>query len=161
MSADLATWVEEHTSPPLVRRQGPWSELLVARLVIVNAAALVALLASWFQTAAANDVSDRLAWLNVSVAAIVVVGLTNGMWVLGGRRKLGQARAALLDELTRTRSDRPVAAATTTNETISGPGMTWFHEPGCPLLRCKSDLLVDTNDRRLDSGLRPCPTCLP
>jgi hypothetical protein len=132
----------------------PW------RLVAAQVVCIAVVVASAEVLAGRASVGDQLLWVEVAVAAAVVSGALNGLWVIGLRRAVAARRAAVLNGLDAA-ADRdgiePVTAATRTRERaeplVAIRGMTLVHRSVCPLVAGK-------HVRATKAG-EPCGWCRP
>lgn len=121
-----------------------------ADIVMVSAAALVCVIAiasAWFGAARAGSVAAQAAWLQVGVAGFAVFAGGACLWLLRGRRAVGERRSGLIsldDRLVdKVPADSPAAGtrggpgSTASYELVRSVGMTRVHLPECPLLAGK------------------------
>jgi hypothetical protein len=127
----------------------------------------VGLLVSWFAVGGTAIPSHLAAWLVVGIGAVVLMGSANAVWLLRGRRSIGERRAALLDALhvlvpmddlpgaTRVPDDsgRP-------NTLVSVQEGRLYHRATCPLVAGKTSVEA-TARQHLDAGRAPCGVCAP
>src|SRR5579862_9341127 len=80
----------------VVRRESrgipPWTSAELSRVLVANFVGLILIAVSWFQVAGQLTSRDQLAWLNVGIVGVAVAGVSNGLWLLRGRRNIGLAR---------------------------------------------------------------------
>jgi hypothetical protein len=133
--------------------------VLLFSLIMVGVAFL---LASAVATTATEDLSARVAWINLGVVGLLVAGAGNTFWLLAGRRAVGERRAMLLadggprpGELG---ADGEAEAATT--RLVALRGATRFHRPDCPLVSGKT-VTTAARARHEQAGRRPCGVCGP
>lgn len=139
----------------------PWGEADVLRLCSTWTIGLVSITVSWYGISGSGDTSLQALWFNIGIAGAVISALGNGVWLLRGRRAVGDRRAALVSlevptPVTQARSvAAPSRAATDAHELVRVAGMTRVHRVVCPLVvgkRCEP--------ARLDDG-EPCGVCSP
>ena len=127
----------------------------------VLGAALV--LASAWATTAADDVSTRIAWINLGVAGLLVAGTGNAFWLMAGRRAVGERRARLL-AVPQVDTEVSVALPSADTEPDSGlaavAGGGRFHRKHCALVVGKA-VTVGARSRHERAGRRPCGVCQP
>ncbi|MPY81559.1 MAG: hypothetical protein GEV04_24940 [Actinophytocola sp.] len=125
---------------------------------------LVAIAASWFFSSGSASTGIQALWLNIGVAGAVIAGIGNCVWLLRGRRAVGQRRTELIS-LGRDRDFGSSAGTVPTpdvTDTLSMPlgvvraaGMHKIHRQDCPLLAGKRFEPVDLRDGE------PCGVCEP
>ena len=104
-----------------------------------NALALVVIVGSWYGAAGEGSPRSSMAWLNLAVVGVAIGGTTNRFWLGRGRRVLRHARSEMTARIGLVPGG---PAATPTLEpgperVVSGPNMTRFHRPDCPLVTGK------------------------
>jgi hypothetical protein len=150
----------------VVRREAqalpPWSSTELTRLLTTNLIGFVLIIVSWYQVSGESTMRDQLAWVNVGIIGVAIAGVSNGLWLLRGRRHVGLARVLVLpdrapratadwsDRLTEDLENRPVA----------GASMTRYHRPSCPLVEGKSTAAT-TRRAHERSGRVACELCEP
>jgi hypothetical protein len=138
----------------------PGDVVLLYALSLLGAALV---LASAWATTAADDVSTRIAWINLGVAGLIVAGTGNAFWLMAGRRAVGQRRARLL---TVPRVDTAVSVAPPREDTEPDRGLAAvaggrrFHRKDCALVADKA-VTVGARSRHERAGRRPCGVCQP
>lgn len=137
-----------------------------ADIVMVSAAALVGVIAiasAWFGAARADSVAAQAAWLQLGVAGFAVFAAGACLWLLRGRRAVGERRSGLIsldDRLVDTiPAESPAAGtrdgpgSTASYELVRSVGMTRVHLPECPLVAGKR-----VEPANLGDG-QPCGVC--
>jgi hypothetical protein len=156
----------------------PWR----AGHVVVTSAGVglgaVGVLVSWWAVSRTARLSSQIGWMNLGAAGLMVVGATLAMWVLAGRRAIGQRQARLeaaLDGVVARRRVRPVpvtkAAAGRRAAVVEATGddapperwvwargMTRYHREGCQLVQGKQVRIASLGVHER-SGRRPCGMC--
>jgi hypothetical protein len=154
------------THPQADRPALPWpiSELL--RVYIVNAVALVALLVTWWVASGTVRNGWQVGALAAAVAAVVVSGCANAIWVLIGRRSVSSRRA----ELSRSIADvvsmlgqhqlgsREQSAPTARFVTLDGARR--YHLADCDLVAGKPTIEWSLEDPKA-ARREPCGVCRP
>jgi hypothetical protein len=140
----------------------PWSSVELTRIIGSNAIGLVLIAISWYQVAGDVTVRDQLAWFNVGIIGVAIAGVSNGLWLLRGRRHVGLARIMVLpdrprrvgagwdDRLAEDLENKPVASKT----------MTRYHRASCPLVDGKATTAT-TRRAHERAGKIPCELCEP
>ena len=141
-----------------------WQPGDVVLLYALNLLGVTLLLASAWATTATQDVSVRVAWVNLGVIGLLVAGTGNTFWLLAGRRAVGERRVRLLAapdpdvvEVVDVSSNghRPA-----TSKLVALRGGSRFHRAGCALVEGKP-ALTGTRSRHEGAGRRPCGVCEP
>ena len=124
-----------------------------------NSIGLVLIIAGWYQASGEVTVRGQLTWLNVSMVGLGVSGWANGMWLWRGRQVIGLARATMLPLASNRKGPRPTPALPESS-LVTGPGMSRFHRPSCPLVAGK-DVSGETLAHFERRGLTACDVCQP
>lgn len=132
----------------------PWSESDVLRLCLTTAVGLVVISLTWYGVSGSADTGRQALWLNVGVAGVVISALGNCIWLLRGRRAVGERRADLISLEVPEVVIEPVAdRASGHAETLTIPlgivraeGMSRVHRPDCPLVVGKPVLPASLGD---------------
>jgi hypothetical protein len=140
------------------------------------------LVVSWWATSRTARLSAQIGWMNLGVAAVMVIGATLAMVVMAGRRAIGLRQARLstvLEGVLASRlpfvetagsvaAPRPGDAVTTdvavdavgrSARLVWGPGMTRYHREGCQLAVGKQVRAASLNAHE-KAGRRPCGICV-
>ncbi|MPY79407.1 MAG: hypothetical protein GEV04_13150 [Actinophytocola sp.] len=113
-----------------------WRDGDIVMLVVTALIGGIAIAAAWFGASGSATVSHQTAWLNLGVAGFAVFAGGTCLWLLRGRRAVGERRATLVA----VEAAPPVTApvdATASWQFVRGTGMRKLHHPGCPLLTGK------------------------
>jgi hypothetical protein len=153
----------ERLDPTALAQRGqadfrPWTSIDLARLLGINALALLIVAVGWWECSGETTVRGELAWFNVGIVGLGASGVANGTWLMRGRRSVGLARAFVLPEA---RTPSPTVPAGAPEEAVvSAANMSRYHRVGCPLAAGKRTTASDrhTFEKR---GLAPCETCRP
>lgn len=133
-------------------------------ITMVSATALVgfvAIIGAWFGASGVGSVGQQVTWLNLALAGLVIFAVGNCLWLMRGRRAIGERRVSLvsLDS-----SDEPPAqagrtleraASTATLRVVRVAGTTRVHHPDCPLVAGKQVQPATVADGR------SCGVCSP
>jgi hypothetical protein len=142
------------------------------RGVLAVAAGGIIIVVSWYVCSGDANFNQQIGPLDAAVGGMVLVGLGNVMWVLRGRRAVGERRRALLPDpvMTATGSVGSVrkvsdhsandADADADELFVAGKGLLYFHRPECALAagRNWSGAPRAEHERQ---GCRPCGVCRP
>lgn len=144
------------------RARWPWTDADVLRLCVASAVGLIAIVATWYWISGSANTGTQALWLNIGVAGVVISALGNGVWLLRGRRAVGERRAELVSlQAVETPAElapdpaRSSASSTTTLGLVRAVGMTHVHVEECPLVAGKA-----VQPAALGEG-DPCGVCLP
>jgi hypothetical protein len=155
-----------------------WSaEDLLRWLLTVGAGAIVVAV-SWYVCAGDASFNRQIGPLDAAAAGLVLGGLGNVMWLVRGRRVLGERRRALLpDPLTLIAGSAGAAGSAPTALApvpaaveeiagdpaglfVAGDGLARFHRPGCALAEGR-DWVASSRRQHEDAGRMPCGICRP
>lgn len=147
----------------------PWEAAHLLRACVAVAVSAVALMVSWWGASGTARLSTELAWLNLGVVGLVVIGVTLAMWLLVGRRALGRRQAAVTASLEvavakrKSRSEAGISVRGESPETdavVWGKGMTLYHRTNCQLVAGKPvrSATLRSHER---ARRKPCQICLP
>jgi len=146
---------------PAWARSAPWSLAGVVAIYVTTGLGLALVAASWWGTSGTVVVHDELPWLQVGIVGLVVLGTGNGVWLLAGRRAVGQRRRLLVADVDVDSLPRPGVAVTAEHPLpVAATGMRRFHRPECPLALGKP-VVAATPDEHLEAGRAPCGICRP
>lgn len=140
----------------------PWrlgDLLLLCGLV---GAGVIAVLSAWWGTSGTSSLSTQYAWVNLGVIGVVVLGTGCCIWLMIGRRALGERERLLLSAIGASQLVRvptPIRVAAT-RSFVAGTGMTRYHHPDCHLVAGKT-VLSSSVAAHGRAGRRPCGMCQP
>jgi hypothetical protein len=136
----------------------------VVRLLVSNGLGLLLALVGWWQAAGSGSVRSGLAWLNLSLAGLVVAGVANGLWLLRGRQAITLGRVSVLGQ------PRPVDVSAGVSpfgpsenghaRLVAAVGLSRFHRPGCALVAVK-EVRVASRVAHERAGRFACEVCEP
>lgn len=156
----------------VVPRRMPWTVEDLMRTYLGNAIGLVAVLTSWYGVSGTAVPARSVRWLVVGIAGVIALGTVNGLWLLAGRRAVGERSALvhagieeLLPALSRTPAMSPAVAPVTSVATDMAPegalvtvaGGTRYHRSDCQLVVGK-DLV---RGAEVLAARTPCGVCAP
>lgn len=133
-------------------------------LVVVSITALlglIAIIAAWFGASGSHSLTQQAMWLNLAVAGFAVSSVGLCLWLMRGRRAIGERRVALVsldpveDEPASAPVRRPAAGSTASFDLVRAPGMRRVHDPACPLVAGKPVERANPGDGE------PCAVCAP
>jgi hypothetical protein len=169
--AELAATLPGTASPPPSRATADTTALLVAGGVAV---ALVA--AGWNTASLASDHADAVPGANLGITGLLLVAIVSAGSLVRLRTRLQAVKATVLPAVAARWPARrgPLAAASdgkvvdvasleaaapqpACGEVLVAPGLTRYHQPGCPTLAELTPTAVPLSEA--DRGLRPCRIC--
>jgi hypothetical protein len=147
-----------------------WGSEDFIRWILGVGAGGIVIVVSWYVGSGDASFSRQIGPLDAAVAGLVFAGLGNVMWLLRGRRALGERRRALLPdvaaiaEATERAAEGGVrGAGSTTSEGdlfVGGEGLVRFHRPDCPLAVGRSWAAFPRQEHE-GAGRSPCGVCNP
>lgn len=148
----------------------PWAAADATRLVLANLSGAAVVLIGYVGVSGASRLSTQFGWLSVAVLGFLVAGVTDGLWLMAGRRAIGTRLNGLLiayppilpipDQ--REAGDTGPAARTAqrpSDSLVTAASMTRYHRADCLLVRGK-ELSTVQRDTAESAGLRRCEVCL-
>ena len=142
----------------------PWrpGHLIGLWLTTMIGMGLIAL--AWYGTSGRTDLGEQMPFLESGILGVVAMGVADGLWLLRGRRAVGERRARLLPMVEERDASAqapfaPIQRVDTAPVAASG-AMTHYHRTDCDLVYGKDVLLADPAAHAA-SGRRPCPICSP
>jgi hypothetical protein len=148
-----------------VRSHTLWRPEDFMRWVLTVGLGGIVLVASWYVCAGDASFYRQIGPLNGAVAGVIIAGLGNVMWLLRGRRMIGERRRALLPDPVVVAAGDEVATGTAPSASdlelyVAGEGLARFHRPGCTLAVGRS-WTGAPRQAHLELGRRPCGVCRP
>ena len=146
----------------------PWEAAHLLRACAAVAVSVMALMIAWWGASGTTRLSTEFAWMNLGVAALVLIGATAAMWLLVGRRALGRRQAtvtALLQAAVAKRKSEWDAGAPHSGDSpdgdalVWGKGMTLYHRADCQLVAGKA-VRSATLRSHARAHRKPCQICL-
>jgi hypothetical protein len=147
-------------SPDQGRPAQLWQPADVVLLYGLNLLGIALVLASAWATTATDDMSTRVAWVNLGVVGVLVAGVGNTFWLMTGRRAVGERRARLLAVPASTGGPSVNGDGPERVQLVALQGGSRFHRQTCPLVDGKS-VVVSSRARHEREGLAPCGVCEP
>ena len=150
------------------RLAAPWNGTDLLRLSFTVLLGVALLGASWYGAARQGSLDKQAPWIDLGIVAGIVFGAGNGLWVLQGRRRIGERRNRLIPfaleevQLYRWKADlnppdrMPAAGALIgakraerggAGGLVRAQGMSLAHRSNCPLLEGKAVTRVRGNSR--------------
>jgi hypothetical protein len=165
-------------APRRVAVAGPpvlWSAEDLLRWVITVSIGGVVVVASWYVCAGDTTFSQQIGPTDAALAGLLLAAVGNLVWLLHGRRALGERRRVLLPDVgeatepsrrrvLQEREDLPSVPVGAHNEEVvlvAGEHMERFHRPECPLASGRTGWAAMTRQDHESAGRRPCGVCRP
>jgi hypothetical protein len=158
------------TSRPTAEQRSLWSAEDVTRGVLALAAGGIIIVVSWYVCSGDANFNHQIGPLDAAVGGMVLVGLGNVMWLLRGRRAVGERRRVLLSDpvtassgsvgTVRNVSDLSANDADADEFFLAGKGLLYFHRPECTLAAGRT-WSGATRAVHEEQGRRPCGVCRP
>lgn len=132
------------------------------RTYLGNAVGLVAVLSSWYGVSGTAVPETSVRWLVIGIAGVITIGTVNGLWLLAGRRAVGERTASVtggMEQLLPALSavaPRPVETSEA-SEFVAVPGGTRYHTPDCQLVAGKTVV----HGQQAVADRLPCGVCAP
>ena len=131
----------------------------------------IVIAAAWYVCAGEASFAQQIGPLNAAVAGLLLSGAGNTVWLLKGRRVLGERRRALLPDVLVPLESPPVDVADAARVDggledqhalfVAGDGMERYHRPTCPLAVGRQGWTAMTAERHVAAGRRACGVCRP
>jgi hypothetical protein len=139
----------------------PWQLYDMFLLYGFSAVGLGLLLLAWWGVSGTATTTHQIVWVNVAVVSVMVLGTGNCMWLLSGRRAVGERRQRVLAAFESV-SVEPLEVAGPVGEDrpVAANGMRHYHRAGCQLVRGKS-ATATTLSAHGRAGRQPCGMCQP
>jgi hypothetical protein len=141
-----------------------WGSEDLLRWVALSVAGLGMVVAGWYVSSGEGRFGRQVGMLDLAVAGVVVACVGHVVWVLEGRRAVGERRRALLGEPLRTAAAGTDGAAripgSDTDGFVAGVGTRLFHRTGCPLADGRG-WSVGSRDEHVEAGRVACGVCRP
>ena len=148
-------------------RRMPWTVEDLMRTYLGNAIGVVAVLTSWYGVSGTAVPARSVRWLVVGIAGVIALGTVNGLWLLAGRRAVGERSALVnvgIEELLLELGPAPApAVAPVATEVpreltlVTVAGGTRYHRSDCQLVIGKRVLVGSEGV----AARIPCGVCAP
>ena len=162
----------------MAQRGALWSAEDLLRWGLATGVGGIVIAVSWYVCAGDASFNRQIGPLDAAVAGAVVSGLGNAVWLLRGRRALGERRRALLADpvvavdsrdtgdpgavrrvSTTAGTDRR-ARPTAAELLVAGEGLLRYHRLDCVLAAGRSWTSA-TREQQEGAGRLPCGVCRP
>jgi hypothetical protein len=135
----------------------PWSLGAVLVLLACNALGLSLGVTAWYAAAREATLQGQVKWVSLAGAACVLMGLGAAVFVLVGRRTIGQG-LGLLRVPSRPVPLGAVTAAADTGDLVAVPGLRLYHHGACTLARDRERVTAALAEHEA-AGRTPCGFC--
>jgi hypothetical protein len=136
------------------------------RWVGLSFIAVVMFFAGWFQVSGRQTLNAQMGPSEIALGGAIVFGTANVMWIMKGRRALGERISLNLDRFGGpdvvaqvAPSMGPVSPADT-DRIIAVPGTRHFHRPTC-YMAANRDWVEGSEEEQRLAGRQPCGVCRP
>jgi hypothetical protein len=153
-----------------------WSAEDLLRWAITTGLGGIVIAVGWYIAAGEATFGQQVGPLDAALAGLLLSGLGNLVWLLHGRRTLGERRQLLLPDVADAiasgaaqvvvvgpplTAPGAVDAATVDDVFLAGEGMERFHRPGCALAAGRMGWTTATRQEHEEVGRLPCGVCRP
>jgi hypothetical protein len=141
----------------------PWRIGHLVVVYVVNLTGLLLIVVAWIEVSGQLTLRAQIPWVDVGVAGIIVAGAGNVLWMLTGRRAVGEMRRGLTVHLpaagqaTFEDDGLPRAAS---DQFVAGRRMSHYHRAECPLVEGKR-VTLDSHEGHLSAARVACDVCIP
>lgn len=101
---------------------------------------------------------DQMPAVNVAVVGLVVVAYADASWLARAHRRIVERRRVLLARVVDGAGPAAPAAST---KVVSGPGLGFYHRPGCGFAAARDWPLLPRDEVAARDAQRPCGVCRP
>jgi hypothetical protein len=142
-------------------RRALWGADDLLRWVALITVGFVMIVAAWFVVSGEAQFAEQVGMADLAVGGLLVACAGHVMWVLSGRRAVGERRRFLLGDPGRIvlPADRPGVAVSGEEQLVAGAGTKLFHRPNCRLVVGR-DWPVTSREELVRAGRVPCGVCL-
>jgi hypothetical protein len=144
------------------RQPSLWSAQDFLRWVGFEVVGLSMVVAGWFVASGQGHYTDQMGPSTLAVGGLTVTCVGHAMWVLRGRRAVGQRYGRLLRQpwLAVTRASGEDRVSGDSQALVAGAGLRFFHRRECLLAAGRSwDEL--SREEHVAAGRMPCGACGP
>ena len=139
----------------------PWRLYDVLVVYAATALGFGLLVVAYWGASSTAEMSRQLPWVNVAIVGIMVLGTGNAVWLLNGRRAVGERRRRLVADPEMGDGEHPGAVTSVvTDRPVAAAGMRHYHRPDCQLVAGKS-VRATTLAQHRRARRQPCGMCQP
>jgi hypothetical protein len=124
------------------------------------AAGTVTSFVSWAIVSGRPGVGSQLGVVCVALGGLVVSFLGEALWLLHGRRAVGERTLYLLGKPPDRRPLQGAAIQAYTGAVVGGDGLGWYHRTDCPLAAGQAFPAANRSQHEA-AGRHPCRICRP
>lgn len=121
---------------------------------------LTVIVAAWWGSSGTTSVTTLITWVDVGVVGVVVSGIANLLWLLEGRRAVGERRYAVLGDVDVSLHAQAPALPESEQPLVATEQMTRYHRPSCPAVAGKQVTAAARADHE-SAGRSRCGICQP
>lgn len=151
------------------RAPGPWDTKDVARLAIVSAVGVIAVVFCWYGGSGAKTLDDQLPWLVGAIAGSGVIVSALVAWLIAGFRTVRLTEHETVRRLLPLMERLPGASAPASADDHYGtdrvavvPGSQRYHRTDCRMIVGKAGVIfLDQEDAQTLHDLGACGICRP
>ena len=136
-----------------------WRRADGVTVVGANTLAALLLVVGWWGASRALTVDRQTPWANLSVAALVVAGIGNGLWLMAGRVAVAR-RARSLRTGGAVHRASCLAESRVTAQLVALPSLSLYHREDCRMVNGRATVSAAARDHAA-AGRRPCGMCRP
>jgi hypothetical protein len=139
-----------------------WSAQDLLRWVGFEVVGLSMVVAGWFVASGQGHYTDQVGPSTLAVGGVTVACVGHAMWVLRGRRAVGERYGRLLRQpwLVGTRPSHEDRVSEDSQVLVAGAGLRFFHRQECPLAAGRHWIAL-SRDEHVVAGRVPCGACRP
>lgn len=154
------------TRGPAKSRQSPWSAEDLIRWLVLWVIGAIMLVVGWFLASSRATLQAQLVPVDIAIAGAILVCMANVLWLLSGRRAVGERMRQLLapvGELAYARlllAGQPISKAGDAERLVAGDGLHHFHRETCVMASGRNWPAFHLSDEGAADRV-PCSVCLP
>ncbi len=153
--ADLASATVHHL---------PWNRADLLRWAVPTAVGAVLCIVAWAISSGQARESDQAGPLFLAIVALMVSGISHALWLLRGRRAVGERQRELCTEARllrpRDRVAPPAAILQGAVAVLVTPGASFIHRFECTFV-ANRPVRHTSKAEATESGMMPCGVCKP
>ena len=139
---------------------GPWASSDAVALFAFQSVGIGMVLAAWYGSSVTTGPFDQVVWLIVGVLGTIVSAFGGLVWLLNGRRRVGERFWLVAGAIPTGRSEDPRSTRALTGLPVAIDGTSTYHHPSCLLVVGKSTRPMSEAEHR-GAGRGPCRMCTP
>lgn len=139
---------------------GPWESSDAVALFAFQAVGIGMVLAAWYGSSVTTGPFDQVVWLIVGVLGSIVSAFGGLVWLLNGRRRVGERFWLVAGAIPTGRPAELRSAQGDTGLPVAIDGTSTYHRPSCLLVVGKTTRSMSESEHR-GAGRAPCRMCSP